>query len=255
MKQFGRTLPKDQQDLIDLAISQDWTYNKTSAGHHRLVSPRGHIVIGSGSTGDRNSVWDFRARLKKAGLKPPKRKLKPEKEKQSVTTDTTVTAPAPQKEIRRRKTNPEVRARMKDTLIEALRKLDKPEGVHISDIANYVKYKLGDAAIHTTGSSLTWYSDEKNGAIFHRVARARWRLTEKYRLVEPVTAVAAPTPEPLPSIITPVEERPAPTPEDDDKLLQDAMDSIVDALSTIDGVIRRTKGTRKKLLEILGAIK
>lgn len=254
MKQYGRTLPKDQKSLIELAIAQDWNYSKTTAGHHRLVSPRGHIVIGSGTSSDTNSVWDFRARLKKAGLKPSKHRVKQKEEKQHVTTQNVPPvepqAATTEKPKKTRMAIPGLRGGvMRDAMVEALRKHDKPEGLRAEEVGQYVNFRLGkQVPTSSVASSLRYYMDPKQGALFIKVSTGHYRLAEAYRVQETPVKIEDATP---PSIITQPEPE---NTEDDDKALTKAMDQIVDALSTIDKIVRRANETRKKLRDILGEI-
>lgn len=250
MKQYGRQLPKDADSLIRLAKDQDWHYSKTTAGHHRLVSPRGQVVVYSGTTSDTNSVWDFRSRLKRFGLKPPKNKVKVKERKQVQSNDSTppeasAAAPMPVKEKGKSTalSNP---GEMFAIVKEALQKLDRLEGVSIAEVTSYVTFKTGtNYKKPTVASNLTYYV--KKGWVI-RAGHGKYRLAHPYEkppVTVEVSLPSAPAPEPV--VATSATE-------DDDKELARAMDAIVDALSTIDKIVRRANETRKKLRDILGEI-
>lgn len=250
MSKAGKLLPKDAEQLIELARRQDWHISKTMSGHIRLQSPKGSIVVFSGSTGDRNSVWDFRARLKHAGLRPAK--VKGNEERKIVETPPVKEEPVPAKDGG--KTNIG-RGKLYELIVEALQKHDKPEGVRIEPILEYINFKTNSGYTRSAlNTSLAQYA--KIGKIV-RVRQGHYRATDAYRVEQPVKVevalpavpISIPVLEPTPTPSAP------PTPEDEDAELDKALNTIVDALATIDRIVRKTKDTRKKILDILGGIK
>lgn len=202
VKQYGRSLPVDRDTLIELARQQDWHVSKTEGGHWRLVNPRGQIVIASGTTGDKNSIWDLRARLKRYGLKPgrqkkakappPEPKLVVDKnpvvKEKEVVTDTKATD-QPVKARKTRVVIPGVRTRLKGTLIDILRSLDRVQGHTPGELAILAGEKMG---VKLNGSSvsstLSYYALKEK--LFTRVGRGAYRLTE--RLEAPPAPPTAP---------------------------------------------------------------
>jgi hypothetical protein len=254
MKQYGKTLPKDQSALIELAKEQGWHVSKTASGHPRLLSPRGTIVVGSGTPSDTNAVWDFRSRLKRAGLKPPKGKIKVKQEKAKVesTPPTPPSDPTPEPTVEKKKRKQMTgRGELHGIILEGLMKHDSAEGVRIEVIRDYVVFKTNReytyAAINT---GLAHYVTNNQGVV--RVKTGRYRATEAYRATgqtPPAPKVYAPTVPPLPA------NAPAAPTADEDQELENALNAIVTALGTIETIVRRTKETRKKILDILGGIK
>lgn len=188
MKQYGRGLPKDQDDLIELARQQDWHISKTASGHPRLVSPRGIIVIASGTPSDTNAVWDFRSRMKRAGLKPgfikkktppPEPKLVVDRSEERKVTSEKVTVPALPAEASvvtaARQRRPAVP--LKAALIEFLREHDRPQGYTPTELAPLISTKLKTEVRGSGISSTLQYFAEKDKT-FTKVGRGYYRLTE-----------------------------------------------------------------------------
>lgn len=247
MKQFGKSLPKDQDALIELARQQDWNVSKTANSHWRLVSPRGHIVIASGTTSDANSVLDLRARLKRYGLKPGKvRPVKPappepklvvdksmkqeekivEQEKVNVPSlpgEATVVATAK----KTRNTTPGLRGgKLRDMLAEILRQHDFPAGMTVQQLEPMVQKQMGLEKMPRIQSTLMYYKD-----IFSRVGYGRYRLKEL--IGAPPVEKSAPT-------------APAPDEEDDEKVLIEFLVS----LDKVAAVVKRHIELQKMLKQL-----
>jgi predicted RNA binding protein YcfA (HicA-like mRNA interferase family) len=60
----------DMKDIEKAALEQGWRVGRTSSGHPRFLhpDPRQGIVIGSGTPGDRKSINNLLAQLKRRGF-------------------------------------------------------------------------------------------------------------------------------------------------------------------------------------------
>lgn len=199
MKQYGKSLPKDQDDLIELARQQDWNISKTASGHPRLVSPRGMIVIASGTPSDSNAVWDFRSRMKRAGLKPgvikrvkaplPEPKLVREKIVATEPEVIAVTTETPKKE----KLNQAARGKLLGVLIDIYEKHDTPHGYSVTEAGKLVKERVPESGPQAAPAALNYYA--KKG-LFTSISFGRYRLTKLMNATQPLPAVATPEPAP-----------------------------------------------------------
>lgn len=57
--------------LLAAAESQDCTVRRTKRGHWQVRTPSGAVLVHSGTSGDWRAVRNFRARLRKAGVRVP----------------------------------------------------------------------------------------------------------------------------------------------------------------------------------------
>lgn len=141
MKHTNRELPRDPKDLIDLARKQGWEVTKASNGHWRLYSPSGEIVGHSGTPSDYRASKNFRADLKRAGLKPTfveekEREMKAE-DKPAVETVPEVSETPPPPIAMGAPAMPKKKApygQVKNAILNALAKIDRPGGVLPEDI-------------------------------------------------------------------------------------------------------------------------
>lgn len=206
MKQYGKTLPKDVEGLIELARQQDWSVSRTTAGHWRLINKRGRMVIHSGTPSDTNALWNFRAELKHHGLKPgkvrtikaapPAPKLVIDKSVKETIVEEKVNVPqlpgeaaTVAKAKKTRKITPGLRGgKLRDALIEVLRKNDTESGVSLDVMQSQVQAILKIEKPIKVSPTLTWYKDK-----FTRVSTGRYRLTELMGATSPPKAEAVPT--------------------------------------------------------------
>lgn len=63
-------LPKNPEQLVRLAREQGWEVDSTTAGHTRMKSPSGRVVVMGKRQGDWRAIMNVRAQLKRFGLKP-----------------------------------------------------------------------------------------------------------------------------------------------------------------------------------------
>ena len=69
-KKQKKSLSDETNRFISAAIAQGWRYEESAKGHVRLLSPDGKTIIGhSGTPSDHRAGKNFRARLKRAGVK------------------------------------------------------------------------------------------------------------------------------------------------------------------------------------------
>ena len=64
-------LARDFRPLARLALRQGWTIELTRKLHLRFIAPSGHVGIGPGTPFDYGSVKNFRAQLRRKGLRVP----------------------------------------------------------------------------------------------------------------------------------------------------------------------------------------
>lgn len=134
-------LPKDQEGLFKLARARGWRIDRTTSGHWRLESPQKRVVITSGTASDFRAVKNFRMNLKRAGLvgesvvTRPQLVLKEPKLVVDKNPQSPVAAPAPTK-VRRES------GVLRDTILEAMRKVNRGGGMETSDIFAHVVAKL-----------------------------------------------------------------------------------------------------------------
>lgn len=257
MKQYGKILPKTLEDLIELAREQGWHISKTTSGHPRLQSPKGDIVIGSSTSGDSNWIWDFRSRLKRAGLRPAKSRKKERKE----VTHEKVDPPVEQKEtpvppapahigVAMGAVSTRSRGELKELVLEALRKHNRPEGVKIAVVREYISFKTGRE--YTQGSVNTSLASYVKSGEVVRVSNGYYRARDSYELHEVPPAV--PTPAPAVQVEVNLPEVAPPKVDDEDAEIDKAMEQIMEGLGRLENIVRKTKEMRKKLREILGGI-
>ncbi|ACL42297.1 hypothetical protein Achl_4346 (plasmid) [Pseudarthrobacter chlorophenolicus A6] len=66
--------PKDLRNLVKLAESQGWEFDRTNSGHVKFCSPYRETppVFYSGTPGDRRAHSNLLAKLRRAGLDIPR---------------------------------------------------------------------------------------------------------------------------------------------------------------------------------------
>lgn len=137
-------LPVDKYDLLELCKQQGWVVGKTNRGHWKCCPPAGRIIITSGTDSDHRGVLNFRADLRRHGLKSSaemKLSLLP-----TIPAPTTIPLriePAIE-EIPMPKVRPEPGSVRRD-IIKAMYKADSAgKGMHVSELINFVQvYRPG----------------------------------------------------------------------------------------------------------------
>lgn len=227
MKGSAQTLPKDMKSLLRLAKEQGWEVTRTTGGHPRCISPKGDVVVGSGTTSDMNSIWDFRARLKKAGLLPFVEVTKPAhvKKEEPVSIHSTPAAVVVSGEKKKKTYTPGIRGNLRTALIDLLRAQDKPEGLTAQQAYDKLKETMPGLSLHSVASSLRYYAG-KDGT-FTKVKHGMFRLTS---CMNPAAALPA-----------------APAEEDDEKVL---IEFLV-MLDKVGNIVKRHVELHKALAGVM----
>lgn len=238
IKNTIQELPKEAKALIALARDQGWEYSKTSGGHHRLVSPQGRIVMNSGTPSDYRSVKNFRAELKRHGLKPRTIPVIVKKEKHNVTTheipkETLAIMSQPPTEKKKKKYSG-ARGLLRTLLIDLARKHDNVAGISGEDIKDEVKLAIPDITEKAVSQGLTYYGTL---GIFTRVRYGRYRLTEMMGTPPATPTISAPAPASAAGSFAEVEV------EEDIRILDEALA----ALAKIDQVVRKQREIVKQI--------
>lgn len=243
VKNATQELPKEAKALIELAKNQGWEYSKTSSGHHRLVSPQGRIVMNSGTPSDYRSVKNFRAELKRWGLKPRTIPVIV-KERQNVTvheipkpTIAILAAPLPPEKKSRRTSD--VRGHLLGTLIPLMRKLDKPEGITVDELRPDLLVAFPNLVISSLASTLSYHASRKT---LVRTGHGRYRLAELAGKLP-----ATPPTSPQPSTAVSVADVDV---EEDIRILDEALA----ALAKIDQVVRKHREIVKQMAALKKAL-
>lgn len=220
MKHVPTELPVKTDDLLDLAECQGWKVERTSKNHYKLTSPDGHIVGHSGTPSDHRAVLNFRAELKRKGLLPyvaPPEKSTPvvvEQKVESTPPEVMETTVAETKQ--KAKASP---GAMQALITKILREHDKPVGLTVQEVWEFARVAMPKVEQKLVGGALN-YARTKNtvGKIGYR----NWRLSEfidnKHKN------------------------------EDADDVA--ALEKALEALATIEKVVRKTIAQRKKLQEM-----
>lgn len=64
-----RIKDKACRELVVRALEAGWTARVTGSSHVALTSPAGKVVVTAATTGDHRTARNFRAQLKRAGLR------------------------------------------------------------------------------------------------------------------------------------------------------------------------------------------
>ena len=154
-------LPYELKPLLKLAEGQGWEHSRTSGGHHKLINPDGKAAITSGTPSDHRSFKNFRAELKRLGLRPylpikedkqlSEPKLVVSKVEGDSTTPVAAVAPVVKvKGVRKMRS-------MKDAILRATRTLDKEEGADADEIHALVVKEVPGADRSSISASLSYY--------------------------------------------------------------------------------------------------
>jgi hypothetical protein len=212
-------LPKDYRSLFRLAEAQGWEHTRTGKDHHKFVSPSGEIVVTSGTPSDRRALDNFRAQLKRHGLRPymPLKEDKTLNEPKTVISkvegDSTTPVP-PVGVVNARSVAARKRVPLEGAIMLALRQLDKEVGLSAQEILAAVTVQTPQADIKKIGQALSNYAVKGKIA---RVGQGRYRI--KNTSTDPAET-------------------------DDFKVLEEALT----VLAKLEGVVRRMQ-EREKLIQ------
>lgn len=217
-------LPKDYRSLFRLAEAQGWEHTRTGKDHHRFVSPEGTIVVTSGTPSDKRSLENFRADMRRAGLRPymplkeDNKLSEPKLVVSKVEGDSTTPVPPVSSKPKRQLTPKGV---LRDIVLNTLRDNDKPEGLTAKELLELIGDKMPSRDPNGINATLSYYY--KQGVI-DKPGYSR------YRVKQPVVA---------------------PVVEDDDAKV---LDEVIAALAKAEGVIRRMQERERRLKELKEAL-
>lgn len=60
---------RETRAILRVAMDAGWTVERTKSQHMKVTSPRGVVIITAGTASDRRACKNFRARLRRAGLR------------------------------------------------------------------------------------------------------------------------------------------------------------------------------------------
>lgn len=221
VKHIPTELPVDTDDLLELAEEQGWKIDRTGKNHYKLTSPEGQIVGHSGTPSDHRAILNFRAELKRKGLlpyvAPPMEPALPVEQEVESTPPETIVAETEIMVTKRQKAD---HGSMMTLITKILREHDKVEGLTTQEVYEYARVVVPKIQKKKVGQSLAYYATTK---LVNKPSRLNWRLAE-FGGSKTVGVV-----------------------EDDD---MGALEGALEALATLEKVIRKTIAQRKKMQEL-----
>lgn len=178
-------LPRNVKDLQRLAEAQGWTCEKTTGGHHKWTSPDGQIVGHSGTPSDWRAIDNFRAELKRKGLRPymPQKEEKKLEEPKTVVSrvagDSTTPVPPVGGIVKKKRQDKGGRGRIRGVLLDILHKRDRPQGLGGLDILEEVQKTLPLFTAKDITHSLHFYASKGD---FVNIGHGRYRISSAAKL-------------------------------------------------------------------------
>lgn len=230
MKHVPTELPVKIDDLLDLAEDQQWKIERTGKNHYKLTSPTGLIVGHSSTPSDHRAVMNFRAELKRKGLlpySPPPIKPTVAAEPQQVEyfkstpiEDIKVTEESKERAVSKERAGS---GTMQALITKVLREHDKPPGLSTQEVYEFARVLAPKIDKKKVGQSLAYYAKTK---LASKPSKRTWRLAEFGGMSVTAKSKA----------------------EDADDM--EALEKALEALATLEKVIRKTIVQRKKLQEL-----